>query len=149
MNNYILILCLTFWGLFKAPGLFIPNRPGADTVIAGLAAPHRGSACKKSLAEFRVRRRESSIIRFLPRHVRGGKHFARSERRIVRCQRTTEAQNVAKLSRNSGKAAFSRVSVPQRGCFFICAQRRGYLAPAGRTLRMSTTLCVTSVPGTV
>ena len=61
----------------------------------------------KSLAEFRVRRRESSIIRFLPRHVRGGKHFARSERRIVRYQRTTEAQNAAKLSRKTGKAIFS------------------------------------------
>ena len=53
----------------------------------------------KSLAEFRVRRRESSIIRCLPRHVRGRKHFARSERRIVRFQRTTEAQNAADLSR--------------------------------------------------
>ena len=62
---------------------------------------------KKGLAEFRVRRRESSIIRFLPRHVRGRKHFARSERRIVRYQRTTEAQNAAKLSRKSGKATFS------------------------------------------
>ena len=64
-------------------------------------------ACQKSLAEFRVRRRESSIIRFPPRHVRSRKHFARSERRIVRCQRTTEAQNAAKLSRKSGKATFS------------------------------------------
>ena len=62
---------------------------------------------KKGLAEFRVRRRESSIIRFLPQHVRGGKHFARSERRVVRCQRTTEAQNAAKLSRKSGNATFS------------------------------------------
>ena len=64
----------------------------------------------KSLAEFRVRRRESSIIRFLPRHVRGRKHFARSERRIVRYQRTTEAQNAANLSRKSGQATFSTVS---------------------------------------
>ncbi len=71
-----------------------------------------GSLCPKGLAEFRVRRRESSMIRFLPRHVRGRKHFARSERRIVRCQRTTEAQNAAKLSRKSGKAAFSTV-LPQ------------------------------------
>ncbi len=62
---------------------------------------------KKGLTEFLVRRRESSIIRFLPRHVRGGKHFARSERRIVRFQRTTEAQNAAKLSRKSGNATFS------------------------------------------
>ena len=38
----------------------------------------------KSLAEFRVRRRESDMIRFLPRPARGRKHFARSERRIVR-----------------------------------------------------------------
>ena len=68
------------------------------------------SVCQKSLAEFRVRRRESDIIRFLPRHVRGRKHFARSERRIVRYQRTTEAQNAAKLSRKSGKATFSTVS---------------------------------------
>ena len=66
---------------------------------------------KKSLAEFRVRRHESSMICFLPRHVRGRKHFARSERRIVRCQRTTEAQNEAKLSRKSGKATFSTVSL--------------------------------------
>ena len=65
---------------------------------------------KKGLAEFRVRRREINIIRFLPRHVRGGKHFARSERRIVRYQRTTEAQSAAKLSRKSGKATFSTVS---------------------------------------
>ena len=65
---------------------------------------------KESLAEFRVRRRESIIIRFLPRHVRGRKHFARSERRIVRYQRTTEAQNEAVLSRKSGKATFSTVS---------------------------------------
>ena len=35
------------------------------------------------------------LIRFLPRPVRGRKHFARSERRIVRCQRTTEAQSAA------------------------------------------------------
>ena len=71
---------------------------------------------KDSLAEFRVRRRESSIIRFLPRHVRGRKHFARSERRIVRYQRTTEAQNEAVLSRKSGQATFSTVSAPlQRG----------------------------------
>ena len=67
---------------------------------------------EKSLAEFRVRRRESNTIRFLPRHVRGGKHFARSERRIVRYQRTTEAQSAAKLSRKSGKATFSTVSAP-------------------------------------
>ena len=66
---------------------------------------------KKGLAEFRVRRRESSKTRFLPRHVRGRKHFARSERRIVRYQRTTEAQNAAKLSRKSGFAAFSTDSV--------------------------------------
>ena len=64
-------------------------------------------ACQKSLAAFRVRRRESSTIRFLPRHVCGRKHFARSERRIARCQRATEAQNAAKLSRKSGLAAFS------------------------------------------
>ena len=64
----------------------------------------------KSLAEFRVCRRENNMIRFLPRHVRGGKHFARSERRIVRYQRTTEAQNAAKLSRKSGKATFSTVN---------------------------------------
>ena len=68
---------------------------------------------EKSLAEFRVRRRESNTIRFLPRHVRGGKHFARSERRIVRYQRTTEAQSAAKLSRKSGKATFSTVSKKQ------------------------------------
>ena len=67
-------------------------------------------SCQKSLAEFRVRRREINIIRFLPRHVRGRKHFTRSERRIVRYQRTTEAQNAAKLSRKSGKATFSTVS---------------------------------------
>ena len=65
----------------------------------------------KSLAEFRVRRRESSIICFLPRHVRGRKHFARSERRIVRYLRTTEAQNAAKLSRKRGFATFSTVSL--------------------------------------
>ena len=68
------------------------------------------SACQKSLAEFRVRRRESNTIRFLPRHVRGGKHFARSERRIVRYRRTTEAQNAANLSRKSGRATFSTAS---------------------------------------
>ena len=86
-------------------------------------------ACQKSLAEFRVRRRESSKIRFLPRHVRGRKHFARSERRIVRCQRTTEAQNAAKLSRKSGKATFStgknacRGPYPAAGAFScLCAR---------------------------
>ena len=71
------------------------------------------SVCQKSLAEFRVRRRERGMIRFLPRHVRGRKHFARSERRIVRCQRTTEAQNAAEPSRKSGFAAFSTVSPPR------------------------------------
>ena len=70
------------------------------------------AACQKSLAEFRVRRREINIIRFLPRHVRGRKHFTRSERRIVRYQRTTEAQNEAVLSRKSGQATFSTVSAP-------------------------------------
>ena len=73
------------------------------------------SACQKSLAEFRVRRREINIIRFLPRHVRGRKHFTRSERRIVRYQRTTEAQNAAKLSRKSGEATFSTVSALPKG----------------------------------
>ena len=43
-----------------------------------------GCQAEKCLAEFRVRRRESRMIRFLPRPVRGRKHFARSERRIVR-----------------------------------------------------------------
>ena len=81
---------------------------------------------KKGLAEFRVRRRESSIIRFLPRHVRGGKHFARSERRVVRCQRTTEAQNAAKLSRKSGKATFPTVCNRRckcSACFTACQKR--------------------------
>ena len=64
----------------------------------------------ESLTEFRVRRRERCLIRFLPRPVRGRKHFARSERRIVRCQRTTEAQSAANLSRKSGFATFSTVS---------------------------------------
>ena len=78
--------------------------------MTGRAAALPVQLVKKSLAEFRVRRRESIIICFLPRHVRGRKHFARSERRIVRYQRTTEAQNAAKLSRKSGKATFSTVS---------------------------------------
>ena len=60
----------------------------------------------ESLTEFRVRRRERCLIRFLPRPVRGRKHFARSERRIVRCQRTTEAQSAANLSRKSDKSLF-------------------------------------------
>ena len=64
----------------------------------------------ESLTEFRVRRRERCLIRFLPRPVRGRKHFARSERRIVRCQRTTEAQSAANLSRKSGFATFSTAS---------------------------------------
>ena len=64
----------------------------------------------ESLTEFRVRRRERCLIRFLPRPVRGRKHFARSERRIVRFQRTTEAQSAANLSRKSGFATFSTVS---------------------------------------
>ena len=89
-----------------------------------MPTPQRGGhfqLVKKSLAEFRVRRRESSMICFLPRHVRGGKHFARSERRIVRYQRTTEAQSAAKLSRKSGKATFSTVSAPlQRGLSLTC-----------------------------
>ena len=71
----------------------------------------------ESLAEFRVRRRERCMIRFLPRPVRGRKHFARSERRIVRCQRTTEAQNAADLSRKSGKATFSTVLL--RGTYTV------------------------------
>ena len=83
---------------------------------AASAAPQ---LVKKSLAEFRVRRRESSTIRFLPRHVRGRKHFTRSERRIVRFRRTTEAQNAAKLSRKSGKAAFSTVSGRGLGLFLL------------------------------
>ena len=64
-----------------------------------------------SLAEFRVRRRESSMIRFLPRHVRGRKHFARSERRIVRYQRTTEAQNAAKLFQQSKNCCPHRAAI--------------------------------------
>ena len=51
--------------------------------------------------------------------MRGRKHFARSERRIVRFRRTTEAQNAAKLSRKSGKAAFSTVSGRGRGLFLL------------------------------
>ena len=96
-------------------------------MCAGRPLPFHGPLAKgaqlveKSLAEFRVRRRESNTIRFLPRHVRGGKHFARSERRIVRYQRTTEAQSAAKLSRKSGKATFSTVSAPlQRGLSLTC-----------------------------
>ena len=92
-------------------------------MCAGRPLPFHGPLAKgaqlveKSLAEFRVRRRESNTIRFLPRHVRGGKHFARSERRIVRYQRTTEAQSAAKLSRKSGKANFSTVSPKARRAF--------------------------------
>ena len=84
------------------------------------------SACQKSLAEFRVRRREINIIRFLPRHVRGRKHFTRSERRIVRYQRTTEAQNAAKLSRKSGEATFSTVSATPHDLFMRCHYIHGY-----------------------
>ena len=77
---------------------------------AALRLSGSSMSCQKSLAEFRVRRRESSIICFLPRHVRGRKHFARSERRIVRCQRTTEAQNAASFLEKSGKATFLTIS---------------------------------------
>ena len=62
----------------------------------------------KRLAEFRVRRRENNLIRFLPRHARGRKHFTRSKRRIVRLKRTTEAQNAADFSRRSVFAASSK-----------------------------------------
>ena len=65
---------------------------------------------KKASQSFAPADAKAVWIRFLPRHVRGRKHFARSERRIVRYQRTTEAQNAAKLSRKSGKATFSTVS---------------------------------------
>ena len=84
-----------------------PQLTQQRTAQEGSNTPPALQLVKKGLAEFRVRRRESSIIRFLPRHVRGGKHFARSERRIVRFQRTTEAQTAAKLSRKSGNATFS------------------------------------------
>ena len=70
----------------------------AKNLLARICAPE-AQLVKKGLAEFRVRRRESSKTRFLSRHVRERKYFARSERRIVRYQRTTEAQNAAKLSR--------------------------------------------------
>ena len=50
------------------------------------------------------------MICFLPRPVRGRKHVARSKRRIVRFQRTTEAQSAANLSRKSGFATFSTAS---------------------------------------
>ena len=101
----------------------------------------RRAACQKSLAEFRVRRREINIIRFLLRHVRGRKHFTRSERRIVRYQRTTEAQNAAKLSRKSGEATFSTVSTPPVCCAY---GRRGVFAGEESLrlgLRRATSLC--------
>lgn len=63
----------------------------------------------ESLTEFRVRRRERCLIRFLPRPVRGRKHFARSERRIGRIMRPTEAQSAARLSQKSGFAAFLKL----------------------------------------
>ncbi len=131
----------------KAPGLFIPNRPGADTVIAGLAAPHRDSVCKKASQSFAsadakavqfVFCRDMCVAENTLRGVSVELSAASGQQRRRTCE-----------SSKSGKAAFSRVSAPHRGCFFICAQRRGYFAPVGRTLRMSTTLCVTSVPGTV
>ena len=64
----------------------MPDAPEGHiyTKPEGRNAALRHSLPKKGLAEFRVRRRESSKIRFLPRHVRGIKHFARSELRIVR-----------------------------------------------------------------
>ena len=67
----------------------------------------------KSLAEFHVRRRESCEICFLPRPVRDRKHFARSERRIVRYKRTTEAQSEAKLSRKVAKPLFRQSQGPE------------------------------------
>ena len=117
--------------------------------MTGRAAALPVQLVKKSLAEFRVRRRESIIICFLPRHVRGRKHFTRSERRIVRCQRTTEAQNAAKLSRKSGKATFSTVSTGRAvalpagfavccGSTNICVRHRGK-NPSGENLQIFAT----------
>ena len=83
------------------------------------------------LAEFRVRRRESDMIRFLPRPVRGRKHFARSERRIVRFQRTTEAQSAAKLSQKSGFATFSTVS---HFAFLLTPKHADLILPVKRFL---------------
>ena len=77
----------------------------------------------KSLAEFRVRRRESDMIRFLPRPVRGRKHVARSKRRIVRFQRTTEAQSAAKISQKSGFATFLTRKAAEGRLSFACNSR--------------------------
>ena len=49
-----------------------------------------------NLAEFRVRRRESGVIRFLPQQGRGRKHPARSLCLACPLQQTTEAQSVLK-----------------------------------------------------
>ena len=104
---------ILFDGLSKKPRRVLPAR-GTRHPQGGRAAsgcPGRPQAA-------------NNFNRFLPRHVRGRKHFARSERRIVRYQRTTEAQNAAKLSRKSGKATFSTVSaavaIDCSGCF-LCS----------------------------
>ena len=66
---------------------------------------------RKSLAEFRARRREKIETRFFRRRVRRKKHFARSLCRIVRFQRATEAQSAAKLSQKRGVASFLKTLV--------------------------------------
>ena len=63
----------------------------------------------KRLAEFRARRREKIETRFFRRRVRRKKHSARSLCRIVRFQRTTEAQSAANPSQKSGPTAFLKV----------------------------------------
>ena len=86
---------ILFDGLSKKPRRVLPAR-GTRHPQGGRAAsgcPGRPQAA-------------NNFDRFLPRHVRGRKHFARSECRIVRFQRTTEAQNAANPSRESGSAAF-------------------------------------------
>jgi hypothetical protein len=63
------------------------------------------------------------MIRFLPRPVRGRKHVARSKRRIVRFQRTTEAQSAAKLSQKSGFATFLTRKAAESRLSFACNSR--------------------------
>ena len=113
----------------------------------GSSGPMGGAAsvCRKSLAEFRRPKaaKENKIV--FPAACTSEKHFARSERRIVRHRRTTEAQSAARplwrkrrqpfstvLERPRGGAAFSVAKFPLMGYTtprdFRPCRRRGSMA---------------------
>ena len=100
-----------------------PRRAGprtADLAEAGVYLMYIGQKPRR-VSCLQARK---NFNRFLPRHVRGRKHFARSVCRIGRFQRPTEAQSAVKYSRKSDNVTFPNFLYPSRTADTAASRQR-------------------------